>query len=415
MVKLIRFLKIELVLGKEVLLKRLLVACALAICTFTPIAHAEGIDAHHIIVEQLGLTPSDASLYWDGLSWTLVSLVADGRRVALDGLGAFEPVYANTESGELKRSMKFVFDLGPATEHPCASSVFDDEFITALSSFSWLKAVGGPLERRLEGDEWTKLLDIFVFAILRNVDSHARQPLGLGLGHFFPTVDIDLSTERDVNQRRLVVDFVADDDSPEKFALQYNVSVDALRRMVAILNREATNLNRYARLTRIKEYALAEQIVRSVAAAWSEELGDLGGSRAQDHNSSRSNKTSSIISDGVDDLGNVQDALKAAAVQDHNSSRSNKTASAISNVEGGGAWASEFLALAVQDHNSSRSNKTASKSADFYNDLVGRYDGAYTTRVQDHNSSRSNKSASVIADFDPSPELEEVFRTTASF
>lgn len=77
-----------------------------------------------------------------------------------------------------------------------------------------------------------------------------------------------------------------------------------------------------------------------------------GGSKAQDHNSSRSNKT-------------------ASKAQDHNSSRSNKTASRIDSGgdDGNGSKA--------QDHNSSRSNKTSSKA-------------------QDHNSSRSNKTASAI-------------------
>jgi hypothetical protein len=154
-----------------------------------------------------------------------------------------------------------------------------------------------------------------------------------------------------------------------------------------------------------------------VSKSWTAELSDLtgGGTKAQDHNSSRSNKTASVFDDGVDDLEDALDEIKKAAAQDHNSSRSNKTASAIDEIGGGGAWASEVLAQPAQDHNSSRSNKTASKSPDFYNELVGRYDGAYQTRAQDHNSSRSNKTASVAADFEPSPELEELFRSLATF
>ncbi|MCC6144055.1 MAG: hypothetical protein IT368_09635, partial [Candidatus Hydrogenedentes bacterium] len=234
-------------------------------------------------------------------------------------------------------------------------------------------------------------------------------------GSFFPTADVDLGTERDDNERRVVIDFYADDDSPGKFASQYHTSIDALTKLIAVLERESRNLSRYARITGIEEYGVAEGIVNRVAATWTEERDDLSGSRAQDHNSSRSNKTASIISDGVDELDGAQDALKAAAAQDHNSSRSNKTASAIANVEDGGGWASETLRASAQDHNSSRSNKTASKSAEFYNDLVSRYDGAYSTRVQDHNSSRSNKTASIIVDFDPSPTLEKYFESAATF
>jgi hypothetical protein len=61
--------------------------------------------------------------------------------------------------------------------------------------------------------------------------------------------------------------------------------------------------------------------------------------RAQDHNSSRSNKTASKAQDHNSSRSNKS----ASRAQDHNSSRSNKSASA-------------------QDHNSSRSNKTASKA-----------------------------------------------------
>lgn len=378
------------------------------------LAPAGGIDTNKVLQEQLGLSESDAALYWNGLSWTIASQVAEGKRVAVDGLGAFEPAYTYSPDGEVRRTMRFDFDLGPAIEQPCVTSVFDDALIKQLSSFAWLRGVEGNVEKRLEGEEWSRLLDIYVFCVLRNIDGHSRQPLGLGLGQFYPTVDVDLSTERDSNQRRLVVDFVADDDSPEKFQWQYDFSVSALQQMIAILDREAANLNRYHRLTRISEYAECEAIVRAVAAAWSEELDDLGGgTKAQDHNSSRSNKTASIISDGVDDLGDAQNLLKVAAAQDHNSSRSNKTSRAMDNVGDGGAWASEVLAAPAQDHNSSRSNKTASKSPDFYNELIGRYDGAYGTKAQDHNSSRSNKTASVVADFEPGPELEAFFSKAA--
>jgi hypothetical protein len=108
----------------------------------------------------------------------------------------------------------------------------------------------------------------------------------------------------------------------------------------------------------------------------------LGGynTRVQDHNSSRSNKSSGIIAGGTDN-GNMK-------VHDHNSSRSNKTGSLLASDP-------ENDNTKVQDHNSSRSNKTSSLFAG------GPEDGS--TKVQDHNSSRSNKSASNLAD-DPDNE-----------
>ena len=69
-----------------------------------------------------------------------------------------------------------------------------------------------------------------------------------------------------------------------------------------------------------------------------------GGTRGQDHNSSRSNKSSSAAApedEGSGDSGDV-----TAGAQDHNSSRSNKSSSAAAPEDG-------------QDHNSSRSNKTS--------------------------------------------------------
>lgn len=87
---------------------------------------------------------------------------------------------------------------------------------------------------------------------------------------------------------------------------------------------------------------------------------------AQDHNSSRSNKS--------------------ASVADHNSSRSNKSSSVVSPENTGGDDQQK-----VQDHNSSRSNKSSSVAMP---DTTG---GDGPQKAQDHNSSRSNKSASAIA------------------
>lgn len=378
-------------------------------------AHAVGVDAHRILQEAIGLGAADATAYWNGVSWSVAALVADGRRVAFDGLGAFEPAYARAPSGDVIRSMRFTFNLEPALEQPGMSTVFDGEFIKFLDSYKWLEAAGGKVSRRLGGDEWWRLRDVFVFCVLRNTDGHARQPLGLDLGHFYPRVALDVSTRRNPEQRRIVIDFVADDDSPAKFTWQYQFSVAGLHTLLAILGREADNLARYARVTRIVEYAEAEALVRAVAAKWQAELDDLAGSRAQDHNSSRSNNTSIILEDGTGDLGRAQAATKAAAAQDHNSSRSNNTSRALSNVGDGAAWGAEVLSTKAQDHNSSRSNNTSSVAPDFYNDLIQRYGGAYGTRAQDHNSSRSNNTSSVMPDFEPGPGLLRLFAEGAGF
>ncbi|MBN8687287.1 MAG: hypothetical protein J0M10_09720 [Chitinophagales bacterium] len=79
--------------------------------------------------------------------------------------------------------------------------------------------------------------------------------------------------------------------------------------------------------------------------------------------------------------------------QDHNSTRSNKTASGIAPDPGNGGGGNG--GNKVQDHNSSRSNKSSSIAApDTDNDGS---DG----KARDYNSSRSNKTASV---FDNNPE-----------
>jgi hypothetical protein len=109
-----------------------------------------------------------------------------------------------------------------------------------------------------------------------------------------------------------------------------------------------------------------------------------GGSKAQDHNSTRSNKTASSVAPNPDGGGSNTKA------QDHNSTRSNKTASSVApNPDGGGSNTK------AQDHNSTRSNKTASSVA------PNPDGGGSNTKAQDHNSTRSNKTVSSVA---PNPD-----------
>ena len=121
---------------------------------------------------------------------------------------------------------------------------------------------------------------------------------------------------------------------------------------------------------------------------------DMGGNRstrATDHNSSRSNKTSHTPATG--DGGGDDDDGKGKAT-DHNSSRSNKTSNNPIKVDDGdndgdGDGGGKGKAT---DHNSSRSNKTSNnpiKIDDGDNDG----DGGGKGKATDHNSSRSNKTS----------------------
>ena len=94
--------------------------------------------------------------------------------------------------------------------------------------------------------------------------------------------------------------------------------------------------------------------------------------------------------------------VSAGKAQDHNSSRSNKTGSVI-------APDPNNSNMKAQDHNSTRSNKTANIAApDPGNGKGG------GNKAQDHNSSRSNKSGSVIAPDPGDDERKGDVKITAS-
>jgi hypothetical protein len=160
-------------------------------------------------------------------------------------------------------------------------------------------------------------------------------------------------------------------------------------------------------------------------------MGD-NNTRAQDHNSSRSNKTAGIITDDQDNEdesdntarkgwdGTVKGGSKANT-QDHNSSRSNKTSSIVTDNQNNEDEADNTARKGwdgtvkggsktnTQDHNSSRSNKTSSIVTDNQDNededdntarkgWDGTVKGGGKTNAQDHNSSRSNKTSGIIAD-----------------
>ena len=115
--------------------------------------------------------------------------------------------------------------------------------------------------------------------------------------------------------------------------------------------------------------------------------GSGDGNKAQDHNSTRSNKTASVADNSGSSGSGSGDGNKA---QDHNSTRSNKTASVADNSGSSGSGSGD--GNKAQDHNSTRSNKTASVADNSGSSGSGSGDG---NKAQDHNSTRSNKTASV--------------------
>jgi len=118
-----------------------------------------------------------------------------------------------------------------------------------------------------------------------------------------------------------------------------------------------------------------------------------GSTKAQDYNSSRSNRTGRISSPDSIVVGKNDGSTKA---QDYNSSRSNNSSSIDSDTK-------------AQDYNSSRSNRTGRISSP--DSIVdGKNDGSTkaqdynsssidsNTKAQDYNSSRSNNSSSIAND-----------------
>jgi hypothetical protein len=171
----------------------------------------------------------------------------------------------------------------------------------------------------------------------------------------------------------------------------------------------------------------------------------LGGNntKAQDHNSSRSNKSSSVAGDNDNEEetdnaarkgwdGTVKGGSKTRA-QDHNSSRSNKSSSVVADDQdneeetdniarkGWDGTVKGGSKTKAQDHNSSRSNKSSSIATDDQDNEEeadniarkgwdGTVKGGSKTKAQDHNSSRSNKSSSVADDNDNEEETDNAAR-----
>ncbi|WP_457610113.1 HU family DNA-binding protein [Lutibacter sp.] len=109
------------------------------------------------------------------------------------------------------------------------------------------------------------------------------------------------------------------------------------------------------------------------------------GTKAIDHNASRSNTTASKI----DSKGDGSDENNGTKIIDHNASRSNTTASKIDSKGDGNDENNGTKAI---NHNASRSNTTASK-IDSKGDGSDENNG---TKAINHNASRSNTTASKI-------------------
>jgi hypothetical protein len=132
--------------------------------------------------------------------------------------------------------------------------------------------------------------------------------------------------------------------------------------------------------------------------------------KATDHNSSRSNKTSSAI-DKEKDEDEDEDDDKTTKATDHNSSRSNKTSNAINTDKDEDEDEDGDKKTKATDHNSSRSNKTSNaigKEKDEDEDK----DDDKTTKATDHNSSRSNKTSNAINTDKDEDEVQDDDKTT---
>ena len=119
---------------------------------------------------------------------------------------------------------------------------------------------------------------------------------------------------------------------------------------------------------------------------------------AQDYNSSRSNKPSSIA-DNTDPDMESDSTTAIAPAQDYNSSRSNKPSSIADNTDPDVDADSTKVAPA-QDYNAARSNKPSSIADNTDSDVDT--DSTKVAPAQDYNAARSNKPTSIadIGDLD---------------
>jgi len=372
-----------------------------------------------LVALELGVPRTVATRYVDSLGEAVSTLLMRGQRVALDGLGAFEVVYkVDPETDEVLYSVAFRFDLGRAIEHPCMKTVFDGDvasLASALDSAKVAASAGGSqaLTDPLGPEDAARLLDLAVFAILYVVDQNGTLRLGDSLGDFFGTVELaapaqDYNSSRSNKANSIAADFSdavlddADDTLIQRYAgnaprrpdvrrVQRTIQAanqfhrDVLALIVATHREQNPDDNRpNSRL--VVSDAIIFGVAQAVVAA------------AQDHNASRSNKTSAVVNTFVEDL--VDEAAGAAKAQDYNSSRSNKAR--------GEAWSFNddlddvvLDEVAAQDHNASRSNKTSAVVGGFGDEIIGDIEDqifAAIVAAQDHNASRSNKTRAAAAD-----------------
>lgn len=114
----------------------------------------------------------------------------------------------------------------------------------------------------------------------------------------------------------------------------------------------------------------------------------VGNTKAQDYNSSRSNKTGSVIDPGAGGSG-------GSKVQDHNSSRSNKSSSIAAPGPDDNSGGNK-----AQDHNSSRSNKTASGVAPDPSNGEKLVASKGDVKITASQNGQSLRTISVVADMD---------------
>lgn len=360
------------------------------------------LDAAAIAARELGLSKADAAACLDLLDEQIGDFLAKGARVAFDGFGAFEPAYGvDDETGKAFNTARFVFNTGPAVEHPALPTVFDEDFAAAIFSKITNEGPARGLRIKIELGACGRLLDVYVFCVLRNTDNLTRHDLG-DWGRFYPTPKVDLSTTEagGLATRDVTLQIDTGETSEARNASYHEYELSVLSTGIAVLGKEGARIRRVATRLGSPELTVTAGLLEEAVAKLQDGYDDAAGTKAQDHNSSRSNKTASVISDVLDTLGEANDSLKKVSAQDHNSSRSNKTASIIDDFTDEGEIVISRLRTGARDYNASSSSRTESA---YFAELLGTGEGS--TKAQDHNSSRSNKTASIVVDFDPGDGL----------
>jgi len=404
------------------MLKRFVVLSAVAMLmagAHTAQAATKTLDPVALTAAELGVSESDAKRYLDSLTEAIAVITANGFRIAIDGLGAFERAFqAVPDSDVVLHTLSFRFDLGRALDHPCMPTLFDDSLARQTVAQDAYTVARLPRElaakaEPLDIDGATKLVDIVVFAILYNTDQNNVARIGSRFGEFVGGVSLVAPAQDYNSSRSNKANSIAADLSDNVI----NDAEDVFIQIHAGTPPRRPNLRRVVQTIRTAN-AFIDQVLQLMIATHREQnpddnrpnsrlvisdeiIGDVANdviAAAQDHNASRSNKTSAIVNNFTGEL--VGEAVKLALAQDYNSSRSNKANSIAAGFIDDLDDAID-VEIKAQDYNSSRSNKARGIAADFSDDIIGDIEDVLLEAIQkaqDYNSSRSNKARGVFGD-----------------